>query len=171
MSYSSLLNDFKHLFNQQGKPILDLACGSGRNGLYLNQLGFPTQFADKNSGLLDNLQTQYGIKASNCDCVDFEEGEQTLEKNSYQGIVVFRYLHRPLMDQIKDAIEPGGFLIYETFSVNNRQFGRPNRDAFLLEENELKKIFNDWHCLHYFEGIKHNPDRAIAQIVCQKPSL
>jgi tellurite methyltransferase len=169
MTYSLLLCEFKSLFRRQGKPILDLACGSGRNGLYLHQQGFPTQFADKNSALLTLLQTQSAIKKSECNCVDFEMGEQTLQKNSYQGIVVFRYLHRPLIDQIKDAIEPGGFLIYETFTVDNRQFGRPNRDAFLLQENELKTLFNDWHCLFYFEGIKHNPDRAIAQIVCQKP--
>lgn len=169
MLHSPLLSEFNQLFKRQGKPILDLACGGGRNGLYLHQLGFPTQFADKNGDLLSDLQTQYAIKASDCDCVDFESGETTLQKSSYQGMLVFRYLHRPLIPQIKAAIEPGGFLIYETFTTDNRQFGRPNRDAFLLQQNELKTLFNDWHCLHYFEGIKHNPDRAIAQIVCQKP--
>ncbi|MEH6452980.1 MAG: methyltransferase domain-containing protein [Psychromonas sp.] len=169
MSHSPLLSDFKHLFKQQGKPILDLACGSGRNGLYVQQQGFPIQFADKNSESLSQLQTQYAISADACDCIDFETGNQILRKHSYQGIMVFRYLHRPLMDQIKDAIEPGGFLIYETFTVDNRQFGKPNRDAFLLQKNELKTLFNDWRCLFYYEGIKHNPDRAIAQIVCQKP--
>ena len=169
MLHSPLLSEFKNIFKQQGKPILDLACGSGRNGLFLHQQGFPTQFADKNADLLSDLQTLYAIKYGDCDCVDFESGEATLAKSHYQGMLVFRYLHRPLIPQIKAAIEPGGFLIYETFTTANRQFGRPNRDAFLLQQNELKTLFKDWHCLYYFEGIKHNPDRAIAQIVCQKP--
>ena len=89
--------------------------------------------------------------------------------NSYQAIIVFRYLHRPLIEAIKAAIEPGGLVFYETFTTENRQFGRPNRDAFLLNKNELKEMFHDWQCLHYFEGIKQQPNRAIAQIVCRKP--
>ncbi|WP_193755610.1 hypothetical protein [Psychromonas sp. psych-6C06] len=82
---------------------------------------------------------------------------------------MFRYLHRPLMAQIHQAIAPAGLIIYETFITENRQFGRPNRDAFLLQENELNMLLQGWHCLHYFEGIKRNPDRAIAQIISQKP--
>lgn len=172
MSHSPLLiSEFEALFKAQGKPILDLACGNGHHGLYLHQQGFPVHFADKNRGALATLQTQSQIKAARCFEVDFETGEQVLNANSYQAILVFRYLHRPLMTQIKEAIEPGGILIYETFTTDNRQFGRPNREDFLLKPSELKTIFQDWQCLFYFEGIKHNPDRAIAQIVCRKPSL
>lgn len=168
MCHSPLLQQFETLFKPQGKAILDLACGGGRNGLYLHQQGYPVQFADKNSMALHQLQTEHHIKTENCTEVDFETGEQVLSANRYQAILVFRYLHRPLMAQIKEAVAPGGIVIYETFTTQNRQFGRPNRDAFLLQPNELKTMFSDWHCLHYFEGIKHSPDRAVAQIVCRK---
>lgn len=166
---NELLREYQTLFKQQGKPILDLACGTGHNGLYLHHKGFPVIFADKNNSPLASLKTQHLIKAEHCLNVDLETGRQVLATNSYQAIVVFRYLHRALIAEIKAAIEPGGLLIYETFTTENRQFGRPNRDDFLLQRNELKEMFCEWHCLHYFEGIKHNPDRAIAQIVCQKP--
>ena len=39
----------------------------------------------------------------------------------------------------------------------------------VLNRGELKAIFSDWEVIFYFEGIKTNPERAIAQIVCQKP--
>lgn len=169
MPHSSLLNDFEHLFDTTGKPLLDLACGGGRNGLYLHSQGFPVRFADKNSEFLKALQLKNKIQNEHCEHVDFETGEQCLFPNSYQAIMVFRYLHRPLFKQIKEAIAPGGIIIYETFTTENRQFGRPNRDEFLLKSNELKTIFHDWKCLFYFEGFKHNPNRAIAQIVCRKP--
>jgi hypothetical protein len=29
-------------------------------------------------------------------------------------------------------------------------------------------MFADWEIIHYFEGIKENPTRAVAQIVCRK---
>jgi len=169
MSHSPLLTEFSELFKAPGKPILDLACGGGRNGLYLHHLGLPVHFMDANNEAINRLKVEQKLSPQQCITVDLESGEQVLTPNQYQGILVFRYLHRPLMMQIKAAIEPGGMLIYETFTVENRQFGRPNRDAFLLQKNELKEIFSDWQCLHYFEGIQSNPDRAIAQIVCRKP--
>lgn len=171
MSHSPLLTEFEGVFDKQGKPILDLACGNGRNGLYLHQQGLPVKFADNNAQQLSTLQLANQLTAEQCWHVDFETGEQILAPNSMQAILVYRYLHRPLIEQIKNAIVPGGILIYETFTVNNRQFGRPNRDAFLLHEHELKNLFEDWQCLHYFEGVKQNPERAIAQIVCRKPQL
>jgi hypothetical protein len=32
------------------------------------------------------------------------------------------------------------------------------------------KWFEDWEVIHYFEGILKEPLRAMAQIVCRKPS-
>ncbi|MFT5881345.1 MAG: tellurite methyltransferase [Moritella sp.] len=172
MPASTLLKQHMSLFTKIGKPVLDLACGSGRNGLHLQEQGFPVIFADKNSqalaGITADSQTREQIKPTQCWQVDFESGEQQLLPNSYQAIMVFRYLHRPLLPQLKQAVCAGGIVIYETFTTDNRQFGRPHRDEFLLQPGELKQLFADWQCLHYFEGIKTGPDRAIAQIVCRK---
>lgn len=169
MSASTLLQQYSSLFQPSGKPVLDLACGTGRNGLHLHQQQIPTIFADQNQTALISIANNPGISAEQCWHVDFEDGAQQLPANHYQGIVVFRYLHRPLIAEIKQAVCSGGIVIYETFTVDNRQFGRPNRDDFLLQSGELKEMFSEWQCLHYFEGIEQNPDRAIAQIVCKKP--
>jgi len=169
MIASALLQQYSSLFQAAGKPVLDLACGAGRNGLYLHQQQIPIIFADQNPAALTSIAATPGVSTEQCWQVDFENGQQHLQPNSYQGIVVFRYLHRPLIDAIKQAVCSGGIVIYETFTVENRQFGRPNRDAFLLQLGELKEMFVDWECLHYFEGIERDPDRAIAQIVCKKP--
>jgi hypothetical protein len=54
--------------------------------------------------------------------------------------------------------------------VDQAQFGKPRNPDFLLKPGELMNWFKDWHVLHHFEGIQENPKRAIAQIVCRKPS-
>lgn len=167
--HSPLLAKYQHLFTAGEQSILDLACGHGRNGLYLHGLGLPVTFADYNHDALIALQTEHDINAQQCWQVDLETGETILPVDKYQAILVFRYLHRPLFAHIKQAVQSGGIVIYETFTTANRQFGRPNRDEFLLQPGELKAEFADWQCLHYFEGIQTNPDRAIAQIVCRKP--
>jgi hypothetical protein len=61
-------------------------------------------------------------------------------------------------------------LIYETFTVEQRKFGKPRNPDFLLNPGELLKLFKDWEVIHFFEGIKENPRRAVAQLVCRKPA-
>lgn len=173
MSVAQLLKEHSHLFEKDKGTVLDLACGKGQNGLYLVERNIETIFADINSEPLKNLQTQNNINQEDCWLADFESTTSIdvskLSKMQLQGMIVFRYLHRPLFAAIKQSIKPGGFVIYETFTEANKEFGRPHREQFLFKKEELKTIFIDWEILFYFEGVKDNPDRAIAQIVCQKP--
>ena len=60
-------------------------------------------------------------------------------------------------------------VIYETFTTENRRFGRPNNPAFLLQRGELNALFEDWEVIHHYEGTQQHPERAIAQIVARKP--
>lgn len=152
--------------------ILDLACGEGRNGLFLANNGMNITFADRDETSLTQISHQLNAPkhSSHIWPVDLETpGINPLERKTFSAALVFRYLHRPLIPQLMDAITPGGLIFYETFTLENRQFGRPNNPNFLLKERELSDWFNEWETLHYFEGIVHEPNRAIAQIVCRKP--
>lgn len=157
-------------------PILDLACGSGRNGLVLASAGLPVVFADRNVEAL--AQVQFSLNTldqhqSQCWQIDFEEPDTSpLAAHRYSAILVFRYLHRPLFDDIKAALKPGGLLIYETFTVAQRQFGRPNNPDFLLQAGELAEVFADWPCLHQYEGVlvdQQGTSQAVAQRVVRRP--
>jgi SAM-dependent methyltransferase len=162
-------------------PILDLACGKGRNGLYLIENKIPTVFADRNPEVLDEIKQQLQdplfatVKnLASLWSVDFEaEPQEQLKESSFAGILVYRYLHRPLLDSLKRAILTGGLVIYETFTVDQPQFGRPKNPDFLLQPGELTRYFSDWKVLHKFEGKIENyaagKPAAIAQIVAQKP--
>lgn len=173
MSAAQLLKDNLSLFEPNKGVVLDLACGKGQNGLLLKAQNIDLVFADLQLQHLSTLNKDFNIDNSDLWQADFESelslDAQKLAQMQLQGILVFRYLHRPLFDSIKQAIKPGGIVIYETFTIENRQFGRPNRADFLLKLGELKAIFEEWDILFYFEGIKENPDRAIAQIICRKP--
>jgi hypothetical protein len=101
--------------------------------------------------------------------VDLRRGEEPLQDDDYGAILVFRYLHRPLMPCIKKALKKDGIIIYETFTVDQAQLGKPKNPDFLLRHGELLKWFEGWEVIYQFEGILQNPERAIAQIVCRKP--
>jgi tellurite methyltransferase len=83
--------------------------------------------------------------------------------------MVFRYLHRPLIEQIKAAVVPNGLVIYKTFTLGQAELGRPKNPDFLLKEGELAEYFSDWKIIHYFEGTTvsntGNHNQAIAQVV------
>lgn len=169
---SENLATLEQLPREQG--ILDLACGSGRNGLFLARHKFSVTFADNNKAALAAIQLQLDREqlASRCWCVDLEENpDSVLDGESYAAILVFNYLHRPLLSGLKKAIQPGGIIVYETFTTAQRKFGRPGNPDFLLEPGELKQFFNDWQVLHNYEGELQDPLRAGAQIIARKPAL
>ncbi|TWX64524.1 methyltransferase domain-containing protein [Colwellia demingiae] len=192
MSHSPLLEKAIELLREANMqaPVLDLECGSGRNGLYLVNQNIPVVFADIKESALEQVEStvirhQCGGK-STADFwqVDFEQDSfeqeelKPLAGKSFSAIIVFRYLHRPLFEQIKQAVIPGGYVVYETFTVDQPQFGRPKNPKFLLNHGELAELFSDWHIIHSFEGVidAKNADvnnesgkQAIAQIIARKP--
>lgn len=154
------------------RPVLDLACGTGRSGLKLAGRGIPVVFADRSSAALAEIEHHLskGKLPGRIWLVDLEQADiNPFDGQFFSAVVCFRYLHRPLFPGLINAVKPGGLVIYETFTTGNRRFGRPNNQDFLLEPGELKMLFQNWEILHYYEGIQHSPDRAIAQIVARKP--
>jgi tellurite methyltransferase len=153
-------------------PVLDLASGDGRNGLFLAAKGIPVVLADRSQESLSEAEERAGGIRGNITIwkVDLERsGENPLKEDEYSAILVFRYLHRPLMPCIRKALRLGGFLVYRTYTLDQAQFGKPRNPDFLLKPGELMDWFKDWDVLHHFEGILENPRRAVAEIVCRKP--
>jgi tellurite methyltransferase len=157
----------------EARPVLDLACGTGRSGLLLAQRDIPVVFADRSTTALDGIRqhlSKHRLPGPTWQ-VDLElEGMNPLAGQVFSAVICFRYLHRPLFPHLRKAVEPDGLVIYETFTVDNLRFGRPGNPDFLLKPGELKTCFQGWDVIHYYEGIQQNPDRAIAQIVARKPS-
>ncbi len=171
---AGLLLEYQYLFSElpPGLPVLDLACGEGDNGIYLATKGLEVVLLDRSQEALmraGEKARSLGVKVE-LRRVDLEvEGENPLGDDRYAGVLVFRYLHRPLLPHIKEAVARGGLLFYETFTEGQARFGRPRNPDFLLRPGELKAWFGDWIVVHYFEGVLDGPKRAVAGIVCRRP--
>lgn len=153
-------------------PALDLACGSGRNGTYLAREGLKAVLADISRENLVRARQSAGEalpRVLTCR-VDMEkDGLGVFRPGSFGAVLVFRYLHRPLMPFIRELLCPGGVLLYETFTVDQPRFGKPCNPDFLLKPGELVSWFEDWDIIHRFEGILEHPKQAVANIVCRRP--
>ncbi len=171
---ASLLLDHAHLFTARSftGTVLDLACGDGHNGLFLAQKGLSVVLADRSDDALQQARKAAQEKGVDVEIrrVDLEmDGVNPLDRDTHGGIIVFRYLHRPLIPCIKKALTGGGIIMYETYTIDQPRFGKPRNPDFLLKPGELMDWFKDWDLIYHFEGIKHDPDRAVAQLVSQKP--
>jgi tellurite methyltransferase len=169
-----LLKDHWRLINDSNLHghVLDLACGNGHNAVYLALKGLKVSCCDKSDDALERARAMAAAYDVHIDIwkTDLEqENYNPLKEKTYKAIVVFHYLHRPLIPHIREALRPKGILIYETFTTIQPRFGKPHNPKHLLNSGELLDLFKDGHIFHYFEGICQAPQRAVAQIICQMP--
>ena len=147
---------------------LDVAMGKGRNAIYLAQKGFKVEGVDissENVDLANKAAKKAGVNLLS-HVVDLER-DNYIAKEVYDVIICFKYLQRSLIPHIKEGLRVGGIVIYETYTVDQTQFGKPKNPDYLLKYNELLDMFHDFRCLRYREGIIEDR-KAIAGIVAEK---
>lgn len=168
-------------------PVLDLACGRGRHALAAADLGLSVLAVDLNRDLLDRLAASWrrrlddrtdqtrgaaGVGQIETLCADLEsQALPALEPASFGAVLVFRYLHRPLFPWIETLVAPGGFILYETFTLDQKRLGwGPKRDAFLLESGELPRLFSELVVEVDEEGPSHDePSAHTARLLASRP--
>lgn len=147
--------------------VLDVAAGNGRNAVYLAGLGFNVTGIDRSEEAVTaalEAARQAGVSVD-MRVADLEVG-QPIQADAYDVIICFNYLQRSLFPQIKAGVRRGGLVVYETFTIDQAQFGRPRNPDFLLKYNELLDMFRDFRCRLYREGVFGG--KAIASILAEK---
>jgi tellurite methyltransferase len=121
---------------------LDVACGRGRNALWLARQGYATTAVDRSVDAVSALNAAAAGDALPLSAVtmDLEGGAPALGNAVFDVIVVVHYLHRPLFPALLAALHPGGVLVYETFLRAQAARGKPTNPDFLLEPGELPRL-------------------------------
>ena len=159
--------------------VLDVASGSGRHALFLASLGYQAEAIDRDEQALAQLSADARLRqltGISSRVLDLEQPAQkpNLGHETYDVILVFFYLNRPLFPSLIDALKPGGVLLYETFTVDNHiQRQHPKRREFCLAHSELLALTPGLRILHYDEG-PHEGTSGLesaytAQLAAQKP--
>ena len=148
--------------------VLDIAMGSGRNSVYLAERGFWVEGVDISEESIkqaEKLAAEHKVSIQT-QLADLEK-DYHISPDAYDVIICFNYLQRSLMPQIKAGLKYGGLIVYETFIVDQTEFGKPRNPDYLLQHNELLHLFSDFRCLYYREGIIDNR-KAVASLIARK---
>ena len=147
-----------------GGEVLDLACGGGRHARLLAGLGYRVEAVDRDADALARLA---GVDNVTTRCADLEGGPWPYYGCGFDGIVVSRYLYRPLLPLIFNCLNEGGILIYETFMVGQEQYGKPSNPAFLLRPGELlEMVRNRFPVIAFEQGEIAGDVPQVIQRIC-----
>ena len=152
-SPSSVVREFAQISRSTNKNMIgiDLACGSGRDTIYLAMQGWKMSAVDYSESALDKVRSLASINKVNVKVnqLDLEKKFGKLNElgHGFDAIVTVRYLHRPILAQLKSFINKEGYIVYQTFLRGAEQFGSPKNPRFLLEAGELADIFSDFEIL------------------------
>ncbi len=150
---------------------LDVAMGRGRNAIYLAHIGFDVEGVDCSAEAVQEALARAGQEGVSIKAwVDDLEKIPYFDEETYDLVICFNYLQRSLIPQMKNWVRTGGMVVYETYIVDQAQFGRPRNPDHLLRHNELLHMFCDFRVLRYHEGVIDGK-RAVAGIAAQKVRL
>jgi SAM-dependent methyltransferase len=151
---------------------LDLACGAGRNSLFLARHGFTVIAVDISLEGLQRLAGRAKEKRLPIHLIHADLERFALPPARFDLIVNTRFLLRSLFPTIRSALKPGGLVIFETYNVDEIQLlGGDIRRAYALERGELRQAFADFELLHHEEGVLDEPEgaRGLTRLTARKP--
>lgn len=103
-----------------GKPILDVACGSGRNAIFLSQMGCNVICIDKDLTVLQQRELQQTMVKSDekhqleLRQLDLVADSWPFGEASVGGIVSVHFFLPSLFPFFENSLSPGGYLIFES---------------------------------------------------------
>jgi SAM-dependent methyltransferase len=143
----------RHRALLQGGMAADLACGRGGDALWLSRQGYGVLAVD--GSMVALRQAQQRAARAGLQHVLFVQADLDhwrLPLQSVDLLTVFRFLDRNLFAMIRDAVRPGGLVVYTTRTVRWLEREPDASQEFLLQSGELHRRFLDWEILDYEEA-------------------
>ena len=152
---------------------LDLACGTGRNAVFLADMGFAVDAVDISAEAL-------GIGRARTPKLPIRWLEHDLDSGfapdaSYDVIVNIRFVNLPLLESLVPWLCPNGVMIVEQHLATTRDdvIG-PRNPAFRVAPGELARLASTLAIERVEEDVFSDPDgrkAALSRLLARQPPL
>ena len=163
------VNIKKYAEKSAGAKALDLACGAGRNTVFLAKQGYEVDALDIAEVALDALRLEAG-----CEQVSERVNAQHLDLDSYvpspehyELIIMMNFLDRALIKRAQEGLKREGLFIVETYMDDESNEKKDSNVENLLQKEELITLFEGYELLFYeeFMNESHELYRMKKQVI------
>ena len=150
---------------------LDIACGTGRNAIFLAEAGFSVDAIDISPVGLRNARHEAERRGVRVNWIEHDLDEPYDFDRDYDLIVVLWFVRLDLLGELCACLAPGGFLVSAQHLVADGDCAGPENPRFRVAAGALHEAVSDLEVLFYEEGPGVNSDgepMASARVVARR---
>lgn len=134
---------------------LDLATGQGRNALFLAEHGYDVDAVDIAPAALEEARRRADDRGVTVEWIAADIDEFELPTDAYDVITISYYYNFNKLPDVKDALAPGGVVLYEHHLRSSESVDRgPSGDRYRMRSNDLLRACSDLTVLRYEEATR-----------------
>lgn len=149
---------------------LDVACGAGRNALYLAEAGFTVDAVDVSGEGLARAKASACDRGITVNWIELDLDTGIPGEDRYDLILMIRYVNPTLLRSLTERLRPGGYLLCEEHLVTTAEVIGPENPRFRVQPGELEKAASQMHVVFCDETLHADPDGrsvALARLVAR----
>ena len=149
-----------------GNAALDVACGEGRNSVFLATNGFRVTGLDISEVGLAKAAARARVGGVEVNFIRVDLDDYEIDER-YDLIINFNFLLRELIPQEMQALNPGGVLLFDTI-LESPQLLESHNPAYLLGRGELVRLFENYDGEILFAEESENGEMPTASVLFRK---
>jgi len=137
---------------------LDVACGAGRNSIFLAQAGYRVDAIDISSEGLNQARQKAENQGLSINWIEQDLDQAFQFDTNYDLIIVLWYVDLALITRLCDCLAPGGYLLCEEHLVTDQEVIGPTSLNYRVAPGELREAVSGLDVLLYEESIEMNSE-------------
>ena len=151
---------------------LDVACGAGRNSIYLARSGFQVDAIDVSAEGLRKARQQAMQQGLEINWIEHDLDQVFSFDTDYDLIIVMWYVNLELITRLCDCLTAGGYLLCEEHLLTDQEVIGPSSPDYRVVPGALRETVSGLDVLLYEESVETSSTGekvASARVVAQKP--
>lgn len=151
---------------------LDLACGAGRNAIFLAQAGFQVDAIDISVEGLKQARQKAEARGLDINWIEQDLDQAYPFDTTYDVIIVMWYVNLALITRLCDCLAPGGYLLSEQHLITDKEVIGPTNPDYRVAPGDLPEAVARLDVLFFEESVAtiSGTERvASARVVAKKP--